>query len=61
MKKITFIVVFVLGIQINFAQNTCATALPITAGTHVIEAINGTEISTPICAANGAGQTAAEW
>lgn len=61
MKKITFIVVFVLGIQINFAQNTCATALPITAGTHVIEAINGTQISTPICAANGAGQTAAEW
>jgi hypothetical protein len=61
MKKITFIVVFVLGIQMNFAQNTCATALPITAGTHVIDAINGTQISTPVCAANGTGQTAAEW
>ncbi len=61
MNKITFIVVFVLGIQINFAQNTCATALPIIAGTHVIDAINGTEVSTPVCAANGTGQTAAEW
>jgi len=61
MNKITFIVVFVLGVQINFAQNTCATALPITAGTHVIDAINGTEVSTPVCAANGLGQTAAEW
>jgi len=61
MNKITLILVFVLGIQINFAQNTCATALPITAGTHVIDAINGTEVSTPVCAANGTGQTAAEW
>ena len=61
MNKITFILVFVLGIQINFAQNTCATALPITAGTHVIDAINGTQVSTPVCAANGPGQTAAEW
>ncbi len=61
MNKITFILVFVLGIQINFAQNTCATALPISAGTHVIDAINGTEVSTPVCAANGTGQTAAEW
>lgn len=63
MNKITFILVFVLGIQINFAQNTCATALPITAGTHVIDAINGTEVSTPVCAPNGTGQTAtaAEW
>jgi hypothetical protein len=61
MNKITFIVVFVLGIQINFAQNTCDTALPITAGAHVIDAINGTEVSTPVCAANGTGQTAAEW
>ena len=61
MNKITFIVVFVLGIQINFAQNTCATALPITAGSYVIDAIIGTEVSTPVCAANGPGQTAAEW
>ncbi len=61
MNKINFILVFVLGIQINFAQNTCATALPIIAGTHVIDAINGTQVSTPVCAANGPGQTAAEW
>jgi hypothetical protein len=61
MNKISFIVVFVLSMQINFAQNTCATALPISAGTHVIDAINGTEVSTPVCATNGTGQTAAEW
>lgn len=61
MNKINFIVILLLGIQINFAQNTCADALPITAGTHVIDFINGTEVSTPVCAANGPGQTAAEW
>lgn len=61
MNKITFTALCILSIHINFAQNTCATALPITAGTHVVDAINGTEVSTPVCAANGTGQTAAEW
>lgn len=61
MNKITLLVLFAFSMQINFAQNTCSTALPITPGTYVIDAINGTEISSPICAENGPGQTAAEW
>lgn len=44
-----------------FAQNTCATALPITAGTHTVDTIDGTEIPDPICAQNGAGATNGEW
>ena len=61
MKKITLLLIIALSSQLIVAQETCATALPITAGTHVIDAINGTQISTPVCAANGPGQTAAEW
>ncbi len=44
-----------------FAQNTCATALTITAGNHVVTSIDGTEVPDPICAANGPGATAGEW
>jgi hypothetical protein len=61
MKKITLLFLFVLvsfGVQ---AQDTCATALPVTAGVTSVGAINGTEIPDPICAANGAGATAGEW
>ena len=61
MKKITLLLIIALSSQLILAQETCATSLPITAGTHVIDFINGTEVSTPVCAANGPGQTAAEW
>ena len=44
-----------------FSQNTCATALTIGAGIHSITAVDGTDIPTPICAANGTGATAGEW
>jgi hypothetical protein len=37
-----------------FGQNTCSSALPITAGLHLVTAIDGTEFPTPICALNGA-------
>lgn len=43
------------------AQNTCATALPITAGTYSVTAVDGTDVPTVICAPNGTGATAAEW
>ncbi|MDG0972686.1 MAG: FG-GAP-like repeat-containing protein [Crocinitomicaceae bacterium] len=50
------------GLSFNaFAQNTCATALPITAGLHTISAVDGTEVPALICAANGTGATAGEW
>ncbi len=44
------------------AQNTCASALPITAGTYVVTAVDGTEPTTLACATNGlTNVTAAEW
>ena len=43
------------------AQNTCATALPITAGVHTVAIVDGSDVPDPICAANGAGASAGEW
>lgn len=43
------------------AQNTCLTALPVGAGTHIITAVNGTQIPIPLCANTGSGATSAEW
>ena len=44
------------------AQDQCATALPVTLGTHTVAAVNGTEVPSPICAPNGLGNTtASEW
>ncbi len=45
----------------GFAQNTCANALPITAGLHTITVVDGAEVPALICAANGTGATAGEW
>jgi hypothetical protein len=57
-----FTLLLLLGTSfVSRAQNTCATALPITAGTYVVTAVDGTEIPTVICTTNGTGQTAAEW
>jgi len=53
MKKITFILTLCLFSSWSFAQDTCASALPITAGLHVVAAVNGTDIPSPICANNG--------
>jgi hypothetical protein len=53
MKKITFILTLCLFSSWSFAQDTCASALPITAGLHVVAAVNGTDIPSPICASNG--------
>lgn len=43
------------------AQDQCATALTITAGTHVVSAVNGTEIPAPLCVGNGDGVDFGEW
>ncbi len=43
------------------AQDTCATALTITAGEYVVDAVNGSQVPDPICAPNGSGATAGEW
>ncbi len=49
MKKITLIFVLLFFIQYTKAQDTCATAVPITAGFYVVDAINGTQVPTPLC------------
>lgn len=57
-----FYTLLLAGLSFNaFAQNTCATALPIAAGLHTISAVDGTEVPALICAANGTGATAGEW
>src|SRR5690606_17882409 len=43
------------------AQDTCATALTITVGEYVVDAVNGSQVPSPICAPNGEGATAGEW
>jgi ASPIC/UnbV protein/type IX secretion system substrate protein/VCBS repeat protein len=45
------------GFQGSYAQNSCADALPITAGVYTIDAINGTNITTTTCS----NSSLAEW
>ena len=54
--KITLAVFCCLGFQISQAQNTCATALPITAGTTTVAVIDGTNTTTACATA-----ALAEW
>lgn len=61
MKKILPLCIFCLTTYFVQAQNTCATAVPISAGNHVVSVIDGTDVPSPICAANGNGATAGEW
>jgi len=43
------------------AQNDCPTAIPISAGIHVVDTIDGTEIPLPVCASGGNTATNGEW
>ncbi len=52
---------FSLSAAVGLSQNTCSTALPITAGVYTVTAVDGTEIPAPICAPNGQGASAGEW
>jgi hypothetical protein len=65
MKKITLLVILLHFVGINvYAQDTCATALPLsTGGLYVVTAVNGTEVPTPVCTINGSVTTtpAGEW
>nr|WP_294861076.1 FG-GAP-like repeat-containing protein [uncultured Fluviicola sp.] len=59
--KINFTFFLLLGMPwLSQAQNTCATALPITAGTYVVSVVDGTEFPTVLCTQTGLG-TAGEW
>ena len=59
MKKITLLLLLLLGVSKLFAQNSCDAATPITAGTYVVDAVNGAQIPTS-CSGTGLGN-AAEW
>jgi hypothetical protein len=64
MKKITFIFILSLMSSISFGQDSCASAVSITSGTHQVGVVNGTPGTAPICAPNGAitnRTPAAEW
>ncbi len=58
----TLIVTAALCASIAHAQNSCSSAVLVTAGTtYTIDAINGPEIPIPICATTGVGATHTEW
>jgi hypothetical protein len=65
MKKITLIFALLFLVQLSNAQDTCASALPLSSnGLYVVSAVNGTDVPNPICAANGANTAttpAGEW
>lgn len=62
MKKITLLLLLNCIFQFSNAQNTCDTALPLTAaGSYVVTAVDGTQVPAPICADNGGGATKGEW
>ncbi len=64
MQKITLALAFFFAIHLTNAQDTCATALPITtAGLFVVSAVNGAQVPAPICAVNGpvGSNGAGEW
>ncbi|MBN8641702.1 MAG: VCBS repeat-containing protein [Flavobacteriales bacterium] len=62
MKKITLLLLLNCIFQFSNAQNTCDTALPLTAaGSYVVTAVDGTQVPAPICADNGGGANKGEW
>ncbi len=61
MKKTTTLILLLTASYFASAQYTCASAPTITVGSHVVSAVNGTDVPAPICAANGAGATKGEW
>jgi len=62
MKKITLIFGLLFATQFSVAQDTCASAVPISAaGVWIVDAVNGSQVPSPICADNGNGATAGEW
>lgn len=60
MKKITLIIVFFFSILLTHAQDNCATAITVTAGTYTVDAINGNQVPAPDCIGGGS-PTAGEW
>lgn len=60
MKKITLLLLGITSWMTN-AQNTCATALPISAGSHIVSAIDGPTPINILCGPNTTNATLSEW
>lgn len=60
-KSLLIIVAVFFAVAKGLSQNTCNTALPITAGLYTADAVDGSEIPNPVCAPNGSGASAGEW
>jgi hypothetical protein len=43
------------------AQNTCATAVPVSLASYYVSQVNGSEVPSPQCASGGDNATAGEW
>ena len=50
-----------LGTLPALAQDNCLKAIPITAGTYVVDTIDGPELPQPVCATGGNTATRGEW
>lgn len=61
MKKLLLLFLVSITHFVVNGQNTCATALPVTAGITVIDAINGSQAPSPVCVNGGTVATAGEW
>ena len=62
MKKNYLLILFVLSSIMTFAQDNCATAIPISSGgTFTVGTINGTELPAIACNLTNTSTTAAEW
>ena len=61
MKKVTLFVFLFLNVMLVQAQSTCLTAVAIEPGIYTVDAVDGTQIPNPICAANGSGATHGKW
>ena len=59
-STLLFSAVALLGTAAH-AQNSCSSAVPITAGTYTIDQVNGNEIPVPLCNDNDAGALHTEW
>ncbi|RZJ67805.1 MAG: T9SS type A sorting domain-containing protein [Flavobacterium sp.] len=60
MKKILLIALFLVCLH-SQAQDNCASALSITAGSHVVASVNGPQIPSPLCSGNATNVTSSEW
>lgn len=60
-KLLSSIGISVVCLTGAFSQSTCSTAQSITAGTHVVPGINGSQIPLPVCSSGGTGATAGMW